>query len=200
MLDRARNKGDLRPYLRNLNVRWRQFDLHDVQEMRFEPAEEDRYGLRRGDVLVCEGGEPGRAAVWRDEIPDMRFQKAIHRVRCGELLAPDWLVNVLQAHALSGLLSNYFTGTGIAHLTGVSLAGVPIPLPPIDEQREIVRRVEALFALADNIERRLDATAASAETLTQAILAKAFRGELIPTGDEGVHQSSSLGDYVQLPT
>lgn len=179
MLDKAKNKGELRPYLRNSNVRWRGFDLGDVQSMRFEASEADRYRLKPGDVLVCEGGEPGRAAVWLDADSDMRFQKALHRVRCEDKVLPAWLMNVLQTHASSGLLSRYFTGSGIAHLTGASLARVPIPLPPIEEQREIVQRADQLLILADGLKQRIDAASKRVERSSQAVLAKAFRGELV---------------------
>jgi type I restriction enzyme, S subunit len=64
ILDKAKNKGTPRCYLRNVNVRWFDFDLSDVFEMRFEDGEIEEFSLRRGDVLICEGGEPGRAAVW----------------------------------------------------------------------------------------------------------------------------------------
>src|SRR5262249_1158754 len=156
MLDQAKNRGDFRPYLRNLNVRWRTFDLSDVLEMRFEADEDQRYGIHAGDVMVCEGGEPGRAAVWRESTSTMHFQKALHRVRCHDLLLPDWLMNVLQAHASSGLLTRYFTGTGIKHLTGISLARVPIPLPPVAEQLELVQIVDSLWLQADRVVERLN--------------------------------------------
>jgi type I restriction enzyme S subunit len=80
MLDKAKNRGAPKPYLRNLNVRWFEFDLTDIAEMRFEEHEHERYAAKVGDVLICEGGYPGRAAIWLDEKP-MYFQKAIHRVR-----------------------------------------------------------------------------------------------------------------------
>jgi len=80
MLDKAKNRGEPRPYLRNLNVRWFDFDLTDVLEMRFLPSEVERYTVRKGDVVVCEGGYPGRAAIWERDEP-IFFQKALHRVR-----------------------------------------------------------------------------------------------------------------------
>jgi type I restriction enzyme S subunit len=150
--------------------------------MRFEPGEEERYSLKPGDVLVCEGGEPGGAAVCRDAHSDMRFQKAIHRVRCEDAVLPDWVVTVLEAHASSGALSKYFTGSGIAHLTGVSLARVPVPLPPIVEQREIVRRADQLLVLADRLEQRISAASKSTQRSSQAVLGKAYRGELALEG------------------
>jgi len=80
MLDRNKNRGEPKPYLRNLNVRWFDFDLSDVLEMRFEKEEVDRYSAVKGDLLICEGGYPGRAAIWERDEP-IFFQKAIHRVR-----------------------------------------------------------------------------------------------------------------------
>ena len=81
MLDKAKNKGTPRRYLRNINVRWFDFDLSNILEMRFEDSELSEFAIRSGDVLICEGGEPGRAAVWDDRETDIYFQKAIHRVR-----------------------------------------------------------------------------------------------------------------------
>lgn len=112
----------------------------------------------------------------------MRFQKAVHRVRCREHLLPEWLVNVLQAHAGMGLLSDYFTGTGIAHLTGVSLARGPIPLPPIEEQAEIVRLVELLWTYANNLSHHVTVAQKRIGQSSRAVLAKAFRGELVSVG------------------
>ena len=65
MLDKQKNRGSLKPYLRNVNVRWFSFDLSDLKEMRFEPGEEARYGLKSGDLIICEGGEPGCRAGGR---------------------------------------------------------------------------------------------------------------------------------------
>lgn len=73
-----------------------------------------------------------------------------------------------------------FTGTTIKHLTGKALKRYPMPIPPIDEQKEIVRRVESLFALADSVEKQYQDAKARTDRLTQALLAKAFRGELVP--------------------
>lgn len=68
MLDKAKNRGTPQRYLRNLNVRWFEFSLDDVLEMPFLPEEEERYTVRKGDLVICEGGYPGRAAIWTREI------------------------------------------------------------------------------------------------------------------------------------
>ena len=81
MLDKEKNRGELFPYLGNKNVRWGSFATNELAQMRFEEHEHERYGLRYGDLVVCEGGEPGRCAIWKDEIPGMKIQKALHRIR-----------------------------------------------------------------------------------------------------------------------
>ena len=104
MLDKAKNKGIPRPYLRNINVRWFDFDLSDLLEMPFEDVELAEFELRNGDVLICEGGEPGRAAVWDGRAGGIYFQKAIHRVRFAHVVDPVFFVNALKASAHDGRL------------------------------------------------------------------------------------------------
>ena len=69
MLDQKKNRGEFLPYLANINVRWGEFDLGDLRQMRFEQNERDRYGLKYGDIVMCEGGEPGRCAIWKENMP-----------------------------------------------------------------------------------------------------------------------------------
>lgn len=84
MLDKNKNKGKLHPYLGNKQVRWGSFNLDELSEMKFQDHEHERYGLKYGDLIVCEGGEPGRCAIWKDEVPNMKIQKALHRIRTKE--------------------------------------------------------------------------------------------------------------------
>ena len=86
MLDQNKNKGDYQPYLANVNVRWGEFDLEDLPLMKFEESEQERYELKYGDLVICEGGEPGRCAIWKEQIPNMKIQKALHRVRVHDCL------------------------------------------------------------------------------------------------------------------
>jgi type I restriction enzyme S subunit len=184
MLDKAKNIGKPTRYLRNLNVRWFSFDLSTIAKMRATPEEQKELEINNGDLLVCEGGEPGRCAVWNLGTSDLIFQKAIHRIRVKETLIPHWLALNIWNDANSGRLEDYFTGSTIKHLTGKALATYRFLLPSLAEQNEIIRRVEIMFNLADVVEKRVEAARAKAEKLTQAILAKAFRGELVPTEAE----------------
>ena len=149
MLDKAKNQGKPRRYLRNINVRWFGFDLSDVQEMRIADDEVERYSIKKGDLVVCEGGEPGRCAIWCDG-ETVCFQKALHRVRFNAASDPRFYMYYLWMLARSGMLSAYYTGTGIKHLTGESLKKLPVPVPPLSEQKRIVARIEELFSELDS--------------------------------------------------
>lgn len=172
MLDKAKNKGTPRRYLRNVNVRWFDFDLSDILEMPFEDSELLEFGLRAGDVLICEGGEPGRAAVWDERESNIYFQKAIHRVRFSEVVDPHYFVTALRASANDGRLTEYFTGTGIKHFTGKGLATYLFPLPPLNEQRYIIAKVDELMALCDQLEIAQKNREATRDRLITASLAR----------------------------
>lgn len=178
MLDKSKNKGEPKPYLRNLNVRWGEFDLSDVLEMRFLPEETTKYTAVKGDVLVCEGGYPGRAAIWEDDEP-IYFQKALHRVRFHEPDRNKWFVYYLQFRDLEGTLKKHFNGAGIQHFTGDALAQFQIPVPPLAEQQRIVGLLDEAFAgLATakaNAEKNLQNARALFESHLQSVFTR--RGE-----------------------
>lgn len=180
MLDKRRNQGELTPYLRNANVRWFGFDLIDIQEIRVSEEEKQDLYIRNGDILICEGGEPGRCAVWYGSDNMYVFQKALHRARVKENLLPEWLCYCLKTAADSGNLRELFTGTTIQHLTGVALAQFEFEIPSLVEQQEIVRRVEAMLARADHLMNYCLDVRNRVEQLTPILLDEAFRGELVP--------------------
>ena len=132
MLDQNKNRGELRPYLANVNVRWGEFELSALREMRFEEHELDTYGLRTGDIVMCEGGEPGRCAVWREELNGMMFQKALHRIRAGAGMSFVYLYHALRHLGETGSLAALFTGSTIKHLPLEKLAKVRVVVPPAD--------------------------------------------------------------------
>lgn len=179
MLDKVKNSGTAVDYLGNINVRWFHFEIDSLQKIRASDTEIKDLNLIPGDVLICEGGEPGRCAIWKNNFKrPVVFQKALHRARVSKKILPEWLVYNIKNDVDNTNLSMLFTGTTIKHLTGKALAEYPLRIPPVEEQTEIVRRVEQLFAYADSIEQQAKAAKARVDNLTQAILAKAFRGEL----------------------
>ena len=180
MLDGSKNKGEKIKYLRNVNVRWFKFNLSDLKEIKITKTEKEILSIKNGDIFICEGGEPGRAAVWKNGENAMTFQKALHRVRFRIPFESDFLVYNLKVDAYTQKLNRLFTGSTIKHLTGRSLALYPITFPPIEEQKEIVKQVEKLFAWADKVEAHYQKAKEQVDKLTQSVLAKAFRGELVP--------------------
>lgn len=196
MLDKAKNKGSPRPYLRNINVRWFGFDLSDLLEMPFEDAELKEFSLKCGDVLICEGGEPGRAAVWDERVEGIYFQKAIHRVRFEKLVDPHFFLLCLKASAEDGRLAESFTGTGIKHFTGKGLRSYQFPLPPLAEQRRIVAKVEELMTLLDRLEAARTARETARDRLTAASLARLTA----PEADPAEFPNHARFALVTLPT
>ena len=172
MLDKAKNTGAAYPYLRNTNVQWRRFALDDIKEIFLEAHELDEFRLQNGDLLVCEGGEPGRCAIWRDEVDEMYFQKALHRIRPLGGVQAEFIALCLECDAFSGRLNEYFTGATIKHFAGQELNRYTIPLPPLAEQSRIVARVEALRALCGQLRQRLAASRDAQGQLASALLAQ----------------------------
>lgn len=86
MLDKQKNQGQLTPYLRNINIRWFSFDLSDIAKMLATEEDIMQFSIRKGDLFICEGGEPGRCAVWKDKEYRLIFQKALHRFRPNKLV------------------------------------------------------------------------------------------------------------------
>lgn len=170
MLDAAKNKGDFRPYLRNINVRWGRFDLSDVLQMRVEEHELSKVSVRKGDLVICEGGEPGRAAVWTGK-EEFVIQKALHRFRCNAHVLPEYILFCLEHDYFSGRLSRYFTGATIKHLTGRALAEYSIPLPPVDEQKRILVSANELMHSVATLKERLQAGNRCAAALAAASVA-----------------------------
>ena len=143
MLDKTRPKGSITvPYLRNVNVQWGRINTHDVLTVDLSEDERDRFALVPGDLLVCEGGDIGRAAIWHGGHEYMAFQKALHRVRSRGDVDLRWLRYLLEHYALKGVLAERATGSTILHLPQQQLRRLPVPLPPLAEQRRIVDILE----------------------------------------------------------
>lgn len=177
MLDRVKNIGKPQSYLRNFNVRWFTFDLSDLNQMPFRPEEKEKYTAVRGDVLICEGGYPGRAAVWDKDTP-IYFQKALHRVRFALPEYGKWFVYYLKAQDTGGQLKQYFSGTGIQHFTGETLSKFTMPIPPLPELRKALNLFDKLANGTKRLEDIYKQKLANIEELKKTILQKAFSGEL----------------------
>ena len=121
MLDKKTSQGNnMKKYLANLNVQWGRFILNDLREMNFDAADQQEFNLLSGDILMCEGGEPGRCAIWEDDVKDCYFQKALHRIRCNkEKCTPEYISYLFYILAKNGKFKSSITTATIAHLPGV---------------------------------------------------------------------------------
>ncbi|MFI3197465.1 MAG: restriction endonuclease subunit S [Methylococcaceae bacterium] len=181
MLDKTKHtSGAKMPYLRNVNVRWGNIQTHDISEMFFENDELDRYGLLAGDVLVCEGGEPGRAAICNKKHEILKYQKALHRVRLFDLYEPELLVAFLEFSAKTGRLEKNFTGSTINHFTKESFLALQIPIAPLNEQREIVETLLSATNTIDEQKSALEVAFKQSAAQRKNILKTAFSGQLVP--------------------
>ena len=153
MLDESRITGEhLIPYLRNIDVQWDRLTCAGLPEMDVRPDENERYTVREGDVLVCEGGEPGRAAIVPNDGTGLGFQKALHRLR--PLTAdesPRFLFYTLSFAAAYGVFDAQGNPNTILHLTGDMLRAYRFPSPPAEEQREIVSYLDGETARLDGL-------------------------------------------------
>lgn len=165
MLDQKKNKGSYKPYLANVNVRWGFFDLDNLQEMRFEDDEDEKYGIKYGDLIICEGGEPGRCAIWKEQIPNMKIQKALHRVRVHDIMDFRFVYYWFLLAGKQGALKQYYTGATIMHMPGQKLREVLIDKPPLIVQQRIGAYLETFDSLIENNQKQIKLLEEAAQRL-----------------------------------
>lgn len=127
------------PYLGNSNVKWGTFNLSNLKTMHFNNRETAKFTLQPGDIVMCEGGEVGRCAIWKYETTNIFYQKALHRLRAKDRIIPEYFQNYMKNISGTKLLDDYTTRTSIAHLTREKLVSLPVLVPPLSEQREIAQ-------------------------------------------------------------
>ena len=148
-LDKKKNTGKLYPYLRSINVKWNDIDLSDLNQMRFESEEIERYTVHKNDLLICEGGDVGRCCVWQGK--PILYQNALHRVRLYGSCNSYFFMYTLMWLENMGYLKSISNGVTIKHLTKNVLSAIRFPLPPLVEQNRIVEAIETAFAQLDEI-------------------------------------------------
>lgn len=171
--DSGRNKGDLREYITTSNLYWGYFDLEVIPKMPIEESDLERCVAVKGDLLVCEGGEAGRAAVWDSET-SICFQNHIHRLRPYCNVSSYFLFDFFQHLDFSGEINNYRKGMGISNLSGKSLSSIIAPLPPLAEQERIVAKLETLMKFCDELEANIIQGIKNADQLLQTALKEAL--------------------------
>lgn len=166
MLDAKKNEGEYHSYLGNDNVQWSGVDLSEVKEMRFKDSELSKFALRPGDLLVCEGGDPGRCAIWNSN-EEMYYQKALHRVRAREdVLDNRYLYYFLVHIGSTQEIRQYYTGGAtIKHLPAAALNRVKVRYPDLAAQRRIADVLSAYDELIENNRRQIKLLEEAAQRL-----------------------------------
>jgi type I restriction enzyme, S subunit len=175
--EKARTGKGRIPYIRNANVQWRRLDLSDVATMSFSAVEREKFKLRHGDIVACEGRHVGKSMVWRDEIPGACYQKSLHRLRrLSDADVPEYLLACLEYYSLTGRFRGDTGETTIPHLPAEKLRAMLFPFPSREEQEEISGQLESCDRAIAAAERRANCSAALGRELLQAI----FHGSLAP--------------------
>ncbi|WP_306046081.1 restriction endonuclease subunit S [Nioella sp. MMSF_3534] len=172
------------PYLRVANVQRGWLDLDEIKTIRVTPQERDRLLLQEGDILMNEGGDRdklGRGWVWHEEVRNCIHQNHVFRIRLNdEAFPPEFISHYANENGQQYFIDQGKQTTNLASISKRKVSALPIPVPPIDEAVEIVRRIEVTFAWLDRVATEHAAAKRLVPKLNAAILEKAFRGELVP--------------------
>ena len=177
-LKKSNNKGSLLKYITTSNLYWNKFDFTEVREMYFTDDELDKCTIKKGDLVLCNGGDVGRAAIWNfDE--DICYQNHVSRLRPKIIGINNKLyLYLLMFYKEQGMLNG--KGVGITSLSANDLLSGLFPLPPINEQDQIVIKIENIFSQIDYIdENKSDLQTAIKQTKSK-ILDLAIHGKLVP--------------------
>lgn len=193
-----------RPFLRTKNVFWNRLDLTELDQMHFTEAEEARLALRPDDLLVCEGGSIGRAALWQSEIRGCYYQNHLHRLRSSNgRVDPEFAVYWFwYAFEVGNLYFGRGNVTTIPNLSRSKLAELPIVLPPLPEQKKIAHVLSTVQRAIEAQERIIQTTTELKKTLMHKLFAEGTRGEPQKQTEIGPIPESweirELGDFFQI--
>ena len=173
MLDTKKQIGEFSfPYLANFNVQWFEFNLSSLNQMDFDEKDQAEFALKEGDLLVCEGGEIGRCAIWHNEISPCYFQKALHRVRCNQdIILPMYLAWWFKFNCENKGFSDIEGAKAtISHLPGAKLKRLNVVVPPVELQQQFANFVEKVNKSKTTVQQCID----KLETLKKSLMQEYF--------------------------
>ena len=185
----AKERSPQEPYLTNFNVRWGTFDTSKLNSMFFSDKDKDKFSLKAGDLLVCEGGEVGRCAIWGNEVVPCYYQKALHRLRSKGQVVPKYFQSYMEHIAGTKNLDNFTSRTSIAHLTREKFVKLPISLPPLPEQTKIAQILSTWDKAIATTEQLLS----NSQQQKKALMQKLLTGKKRFPGFEGEWTQFRLG-------
>ena len=181
-LNKTKDRGIEKEYLCSINIQWNGICLETVKKALFTSEEQEKYRLKAGDLLICEGGEIGKSCVWTKQ-SEMYYQNALHRVCFFDGISPYFFKMLMEYYKKSNLLDKYAKGVTIKHLVQASLNSIFFPLPPINEQTRIINKlnkIDKYIEKYDVIEKQLfNLNSTYKEQLKKSILQYAIEGKLV---------------------
>ena len=176
-LNSANQSGELLEYITTSNLYWNRFELQTLKKMYFTANEIDKCTVKNGDLLVCEGGDIGRAAIWNFDY-DIRIQNHIHKLRPYVFVCTEFFYYLFYSYKNAGLIGG--KGIGLQGLSSNALHSLLFPIPPVQEQLRITSAINSLFSSIDSINANRDELKALVNTTKSKILDLAIRGKLVP--------------------
>ena len=175
-LNSSNSQGEIMSYITTSNLYWNRFDLSVIKEMPFTESEVAKCTVTRGDLLVCEGGDIGRAAIWNYDF-DIRIQNHIHRLRSIIQLNHLFYYHVFYLFKSLNLIGG--KGVAIQGLSSSDLAKLLVPLPPISEQNRIVSELNRWLSVVEQIELDQYSLKNTIADIKNRILCLAISGKLV---------------------
>ena len=176
-LNASKTDGVSLTYITTSNVYWNSFELDNLKIMPFTDSEIEKCTVKKGDLLVCEGGDIGRAAIWQFE-NEIRIQNHLHRLRPYDRIYTKFYYYIMYLYKASGRING--NGIGLQGLSSNALHNIIVPVPPVEEQKRIVDNIDSVLSLIEQIESHKQSLSSQIDNIKSKILDLAIHGKLVP--------------------
>ena len=176
-LNASKTDGVSLTYITTSNVYWNSFELDNLKIMPFTDLEIEKCTVKKGDLLVCEGGDIGRAAIWQFE-NEIRIQNHLHRLRPYDRIYTKFYYYIMYLYKANGRING--NGIGLQGLSSNALHNIIVPVPPVEEQKRIVDSIDSVLSLIEQIESHKQNLSSQIDNIKSKILDLAIRGKLVP--------------------
>ena len=181
-LNASKTDGASLTYITTSNVYWNSFELGNLKIMPFTDSEIEKCTVKKGDLLVCEGGDIGRAAIWQFE-NEIRIQNHLHRLRPYDRIYTKFYYYIMYLYKANGRING--NGIGLQGLSSNALHNIIVPVPPVEEQKRIVDSIDSVLSLIEQIESHKQNLSSQIDNIKSKILDLAIRGKLVPQDSNG---------------
>lgn len=176
-LNSSDKDGSLLTYITTSNVYWDHFELNNLKSMYFNESEIDKCTIQKGDLLICEGGDIGRSAIWPYK-QEIRIQNHLHRLRpfLSEQLNVKFYYYVMWSYKLNGLING--RGIGLQGFSSKRVHSLIVPFPPVTEQKRIVDRIDEILGIQKHLTQSLEEYSSNVEVLKSKVIDAGIQGKL----------------------